>query len=344
MLGMGGSEGGGEPKPSGGGHWTARVRARASGSAAGLALTLIGICFLGGRQVQAGSVGPEPPEGYSKRGADTCLKCHDQDYNFPVVSIFYTKHAQQDDPRTPFAGLQCEACHGPAKAHTQKVMPGDTRPSPPFTFGDSAKISPKQQNSVCLGCHESAARLHWKGSTHEARQLACASCHRIHAQRDPILNKVSQPDVCFGCHRKQRADVNKASVHPVRFGLVACTDCHNVHGGPAERLLKRPTLNETCYTCHAEKRGPFLWEHAPVTENCTHCHLPHGSDHPALLKKRPPLLCQQCHSQAGHPSVAYSGTGIPPLGAQAAMLAEGCLNCHSQVHGSNHPSGVKRMR
>lgn len=307
-------------------------------------VVLAGACILEWPLLSAGAADPQPPEGYSKHGADTCLKCHDQDYDYPVVSIFYTKHARQDDPRTPFAGLQCEACHGPAKAHTQKVMPGDTRPAPPFTFGDRANTPPERQNAVCLGCHESAARLHWKGSTHEARQLACASCHRIHARKDPILVKESQPDVCFGCHRKQRAEVNKASVHPLRFGLVACTDCHNVHGGPADRLLKRPTLNETCYSCHAEKRGPFLWEHAPVTENCTYCHQPHGSDHPALLKKRPPLLCQQCHSQAGHPSIVYDGGGIPPLGAQAALLAKACLDCHPQVHGSNHPSGVKRMR
>jgi DmsE family decaheme c-type cytochrome len=324
------------------------VRARAhtpAAAAAIVALTgMLWLATLGPVEALAEPLGSQPPAGYSKRGADTCLKCHDEDYDYPVVAIFYTKHARQDDPRTPFAGLQCEACHGPAKAHTEKVMPGESRPPPPFTFGDKAKIPPKQQNSVCLGCHESGARLHWKGSTHEVRQLACANCHRIHAPKDPILSKASQPDVCFRCHRKQRADINKASVHPVRFGLVVCTDCHNVHGGPAERLLKRPTLNETCYGCHAEKRGPFLWEHAPVAENCTYCHLPHGSDHPALLKKVPPLLCQQCHSQIGHPSVAYSGTGIPPLGTQAAMLAEGCLNCHSQVHGSNHPSGVKRMR
>jgi hypothetical protein len=26
------------------------------------------------------------------------------------------------------------------------------------------------------------------------------------------------------------------------------------------------------------------------------------------------------------------------------LLAKSCLNCHSQVHGSNHPSGVKFMR
>ena len=105
-------------------------------------------------------------------------------------------------------------------------------------------------------------------------------------------------------------------------------------------------MNQTCYTCHAEKRGPFLWEHAPAAEDCTLCHDPHGSVNPARLKKNPPLLCQQCHSIAGHPSVARTPAGLPggAGGGSAFLLAGSCLNCHSQIHGSNHPSGVKLMR
>jgi DmsE family decaheme c-type cytochrome len=197
---------------------------------------------------------------------------------------------------------------------------------------------------MCLRCHEGGARIPWQGSTHQLRGLACADCHRIHAPKDPLLARSSQPEVCFGCHKRQRSDLYKPSVHPVRFGALACSDCHGVHGGPAPALLRKPTLNETCYTCHAEKRGPFLWEHAPVAENCTYCHYAHGSNYPALLKKKPPWLCQQCHSQGGHPSVVNDGSGIPPAGASPMLLAKACLNCHSQVHGSNHPSGVKRMR
>ncbi|HCU53950.1 MAG TPA: hypothetical protein DIC36_06620, partial [Gammaproteobacteria bacterium] len=41
--------------------------------------------------------------GYTEKGADTCLKCHDEESEFPVFSIFKTKHAQKADKRTPFA-------------------------------------------------------------------------------------------------------------------------------------------------------------------------------------------------------------------------------------------------
>jgi DmsE family decaheme c-type cytochrome len=187
----------------------------------------------------------------------------------------------------------------------------------------------------------------WSASAHENSDTACVSCHKIHASHDPVLATVTQPDVCHTCHLKQRADFHKPSAHPVRFGQMACSECHNPHGSHTTALLTKPTVNQTCYTCHAEKRGPFLWEHAPVAEDCTLCHTPHGSVYPALLKKSPPLLCQQCHSPLDtHPSMAHTADELPggSAGPSGFLLAGSCANCHSQVHGSNHPSGVRLMR
>ena len=48
-----------------------------------------------------------------------------------------------------------------------------------------------------------------------------------------------------------------------------------------------------------------------MAEDCSLCHTPHGSVRPALLTKTPPLLCQQCHSAAGHPSVARTANSLP---------------------------------
>jgi DmsE family decaheme c-type cytochrome len=127
---------------------------------------------------------------------------------------------------------------------------------------------------------------------------------------------------------------------------MTCSGCHSAHGSTTVAALNKPTLNQTCYSCHAEKRGPMLWEHQPVTEDCSLCHTAHGSVRPALLTKSPPLLCQQCHSSAGHPSVARTSNSLPGGSAGGSIFVVGgsCTNCHSQVHGSNHPSGVKLMR
>jgi DmsE family decaheme c-type cytochrome len=283
---------------------------------------------------------------YTEKGADTCVKCHDEDSVFPVYSIFKTKHAQMADKRTPFAGLQCEACHGPGAAHAKSVPEGQKQ-GPIIKFGVNSRIPVAKQNQICLGCHSGNDRMDWTNSVHEVANVACVSCHRIHAPRDPVLAKATQPEVCETCHRKVQADFLKASVHPVRAGLMACSDCHNPHGSNTRALLVKPTVNQTCYTCHAEKRGPFLWEHAPVAEDCTICHTPHGSVYSALLKTTPPLLCQQCHGNFGHPAVALDGSVLPGGSNAAAsgfLVAGSCTNCHSEVHGSNHPSGVRLMR
>ncbi len=127
---------------------------------------------------------------------------------------------------------------------------------------------------------------------------------------------------------------------------MGCSDCHSAHGSNAPAMLAKPTLNQTCFTCHADKRGPVLWEHAPVAEDCSLCHVAHGSARNALLTKSPPQLCQQCHTSAGHPSLGRTANALPggSAGGTAFLVAGGCTNCHSQVHGSNHPAGAKLMR
>jgi DmsE family decaheme c-type cytochrome len=293
---------------------------------------------------------------YTRKGADTCIKCHDEDDDYPVFDIFKTKHGQQGDKHSPFAGLQCEACHGPGiagpeaikevikkRGHTGKVRPGQERP-PILNFGANSDVPIEKQNSMCLNCHESRDHISWKGSDHENSDIACVDCHRLHTPADPVLARKTQPAVCYSCHQKQRIEFSKPSSHPLRFGQLGCMDCHKTHGSIAGDLLVKPTLNQTCYTCHAEKRGPLLWEHAPVSEDCSLCHTPHGSVHPALLTKRAPLLCQQCHTKAGHRSRALTAASLPGGSPSALLLGSSCVNCHTQVHGSNHPSGAQLMR
>jgi DmsE family decaheme c-type cytochrome len=295
---------------------------------------------------------PEVPPGmgteYSEKGADTCLGCHDPDSDSPgfsTAAIFKSKHAQRGNVHAPFGkgGLQCEACHGPGARHAAR---GSKKTLTINSFKPGSFLTVPQRNDFCLGCHQDEARNAWHTGPHDRNQLACTDCHRMHTDRDAVREKAEQPEVCFRCHKQERADFLKTSSHPVRFGLMACSACHNAHGSSSTAMLVRPTVNQTCTGCHAEKRGPLLWEHAPVAEDCTLCHSPHGAVRPALLNKSPPLLCQQCHSQAGHPSVPRTPGALPggTAGGSVFLVAGSCTNCHTQVHGSNHPAGAKLLR
>ena len=287
---------------------------------------------------------PEPVANYSRRGADGCIGCHRR-WDPPLLGIFETPHGNPHDARSPFGErqLQCEACHGPGELHGGRVKRGDPRP-PIINFGSEAWTPIPQQNAMCLQCHEGHVGDQWAGSAHDVNAVACADCHSSHPTRDPVLSRQTEAEACYACHANVKADFLKPSAHPVRQGQVTCTDCHKPHGSSSEGLLIRSNLNETCFECHAEKRGPMVWEHAPVVEDCSNCHDPHGAVHPSMLTRRPPMLCQSCHTPAGHPSVPYDSNDLASGSASPFLLAGNCLSCHGQVHGSNHPSGKALMR
>ena len=96
---------------------------------------------------------------------------------------------------------------------------------------------------------------------------------------------------------------------PLPEGKLSCVDCHNPHGSTTDPLLKANSVNEVCYACHADKRGPFLFEHAPVRENCLNCHNPHGSNFESLLNAPRPMLCQQCHATSAHSGALQTRQG-----------------------------------
>ena len=268
---------------------------------------------------------------YSPKGADSCLMCHRR--SDKVMAIFDGEHGQNNSNKSPMAGLQCEACHGPQGQHNKGGK------EPMISFGAVSKLSANAQNTVCQGCHNDAQQMAWHTSTHNLEEIACSDCHQVHSANDPVMDKLLVNDTCTSCHSKEKADMNKRSSHPLKWDQMTCIDCHAPHGSMSESALTKPTVNDTCYSCHAEKRGPFLWEHPPVTEDCVTCHNPHGSVNDDLLNHRVPQLCQQCHANDGHASRV-----VPEPGMDAFGGGKSCLNCHGQIHGSNHPSGSLLQR
>jgi DmsE family decaheme c-type cytochrome len=264
-----------------------------------------------------------------------CADCHGDDEQ--VLPIGKTKHGTAADNRTPL----CVACHGTSEGH----MNQSSKVKPDRTFSKKSVTPVAERNAACLSCHDKdSQRSHWIGSTHDTREVACTSCHAIHTGQDKVRDKRTQSEVCFACHKEQRAQVNKPSHHPIIEGKMACSDCHNVHGSVGPKLMKRDSVVETCYTCHMEKRGPFVHSHEPVDDDCSNCHNPHGTTAESMLKMRPPYLCQTCHTPhaAIQPLLAGQAPAPNVAGWNGSTILQGraCLNCHTQIHGSNNPSAT----
>lgn len=284
-----------------------------------------------------------------------CVSCHDASWDKPILSMYQTKHGNKADARTP----GCQTCHGASAEHLKS--PSN---SPDVTFTKNTKSSAEARTNVCLGCHQKdAKRMFWMGSQHQARDITCSSCHQVHAAQDKVRDKRAQPEVCFTCHKEQRALSNKPSHHPIPEGKMACSDCHNPHGSAGPSNLVKDSVNATCYTCHTEKRGPFLHSHQPVGDNCTNCHNPHGTTADYMLKTRPPFLCLGCHDPSSHPGNVPGVAGNVDMSKNRAGTSLGattpsdnintsgvvgktqglaCLNCHTDIHGSNNPINSTR--
>jgi len=264
------------------------------------------------------------PVGYA--GSDTCAACHaDTAQNFGLTAHGRAGAALWKD------AADCESCHGPGQAHVDSG--GEEGMVSP------AAMDPRMANEACLECHEGGAGRYWKGSIHEALSVACTSCHKVHSPwtNDKLLVNRNRNELCLSCHGPIRKHLHQRSHHPMKEGHIACSDCHSPHGSTAEVAISALSVNDKCYECHMEKRGPFLWEHIPVRENCLVCHNPHGSNQTNLLVKSAPRLCQSCHLLGHHQTVA----GTPK---QTLNVNRSCLNCHLAIHGSNHPSGIVLLR
>lgn len=322
---------------------------------------LLGVLGAGG-SVWAAEDGKNAAQDLFLKGDAKCTACHDEGDSPGVLHMGKTRHGTQADGRTP----SCVSCHGESDGHIRSARSGGKTSvlAPDVVFGPKTRNAASDRDGACLSCHQSdAKRIFWKGSQHQARDVVCTSCHQMHTENDKVRNKRQQPEVCFTCHKEQRALSNKPSHHPIPEGKMTCSDCHNPHGTAGVKLLVKDSTNATCYTCHAEKRGPFVHSHQPVSDDCMNCHNPHGTTADYLLKTRAPFLCLSCHDPSSHPGnvpgiasnvdmsknkagISLGATSpsdnINTSGVVGKTQGMSCVNCHTDIHGSNNPMNSTR--
>ena len=318
-------------------------------------LTLVGACATG--SVRERILTLPTIEGATRVGDKECATCHEA----MMPAFAKTVHGRLADFETMGGEKGCESCHGPGSLHA-----GEGETARIFSF---ARLTPDQSSAICLKCHSANSLMQWHGNIHAMADVACSDCHRIHQGAIPIRKslKLAEPDLCYSCHQEYQAKANFPSHHPIKEGKMVCTSCHEAHGSAKGMLKTDERPNDLCFNCHARHQGPFVFEHAPVQEDCSICHDPHGTVANNLLKQNEPFLCLQCHESHFHATrtgsstwpgnTAFDGntlngtpTGTPTdatrvgftnshgTDAWAQAFGTKCTVCHSKVHGSDLPS------
>lgn len=243
--------------------------------------------------------------------------------------------------------VDCESCHGPGSLAIEGLSKELVEENAALgiktacdykTLIDLKALPAQAQSLTCLKCHSGNAtfNLHnWNAGAHSLSDVSCFDCHNVHHSPDLKVTPKESSSLCFGCHQSAQIEFALSSHHPLREGRVFCIDCHDSHGSFTAFMLKQDSVKETCVQCHPDKRGPFLYEHADVMDNCQNCHRPHGSVNQNLLSVREPFLCLQCHT--GHPINRPGGRGSISVESARAYYTR-CTDCHSTIHGSDTPS------
>jgi predicted CXXCH cytochrome family protein len=252
-------------------------------------------------------------------GEDTCALCHAdiaKNFSSNPHSALALMHGGK--------GVTCESCHGPGAAHV--ASGGD-----PTKILQLSKISAKQIDTTCLGCHASA-HPNFLRSDHGKAGVSCTSCHSIHGLVPATIP--AGPTATAGSPEKKPQSTSRffsamkpdASISdPLQFAAASLE-----MPGQNPNLLKAPQP-QLCFSCHSDVKPAFSEPfHHKVNEGlikCTDCHDSHGTFGNNQLRSTADkdMICTKCHTETRGPFVFE----------HVAVKSEGCLGCHSP-HGSQN--------
>lgn len=270
----------------------------------------------------ASGEGQESPSAAAATIGEDCQACHED-----IVKNFGgRRHARQN----------CTACHGAADKHLESGEAKD--------IVNPSKTPARLTDKTCLGCHRGQPSHNGRiQSGHARSQTSCTSCHKVHEGSEARLAPAAINQRCSSCHASAWAEFQKPHRHAVTQGAMSCVSCHNPHGQPLSRVTRVAFNEPGCLNCHGDKRGPFVYEHAPMRqEGCAACHEPHGSVNPRMLT-RPEVrqVCLECHSGIG--AARETLGGVPPAFHDLrSMRYRNCTACHVKVHGSHADRTLRR--
>jgi DmsE family decaheme c-type cytochrome len=242
-----------------------------------------------------------------------CARCHE-----PAMSVLHGTVHETLGHRDAALAQGCGSCHLSAQEHAEA---GGRKDLVTSLRGASAAV----QQQTCNQCHgHERALMHVDAGAHHRFEVSCLSCHSPAVKRGDTRQDAESK--CASCHQTVAAEFLQPNHHPVPEGAMGCSDCHDPHGARS-KTRDLELREERCVACHTQYRGPFVFAHqAGRSDGCVACHVPHGASNKRLLRQHDTQQnCLQCH---GDFPIFHDQT--------PGAVFTNCLNCHTEVHGSNH--------
>ena len=298
-----------------------------------------------------------------------CMQCHDPHSSDNKFLI----------PEKTVAAL-CATCHkvteGLAFLHGPTAV-GECTVCHTSHSSDQADLLVAEQAELCFSCHAIMKdELTEFDFVHEPVKNDCIGCHDPHGAANSKMVKNLAPFLCYLCHKDiQKIAENSTYQHSVVGDIDGCMQCHTPHASTVKFLLKKDAKS-LCINCHDKPQNlgqdnvlpaftdelegmKFL--HGPVAENdCSGCHVTHGSEYFRLLAKDyPPQfyapfskenyeLCFSCHSEnlvltketSDLTDFRNGDLNLHYLHVNKERRGRTCRSCHA-THASNKPKHIR---
>jgi predicted CXXCH cytochrome family protein len=310
----------------------------------------------------------------------SCLRCHEGQNTISEIAGIVLAHPvfeRVEKGRLAAAAKSRHLTLGPAGEIVCRTCHAVHRASP-----DTPLLAPGiAGDGSCLWCHEGMEGRDHLLSGKESAGPRCGTCHPVHGKRIPVAAGGGAADpwavICAGCHGRGASHVPGISWgdagHPadipafdargrkIRSGTISCPTCHEPHGDPRNKRLRRSYAASgfVCTACHREKETVALTPHdlrgVSGKSICEPCHLPHGGKTPRMwgfsreAGDGEPQACRYCHRDngagkpvpsGGHPVDVIVSRPVPDMfplfGAGGSRVRKGALTCSTchEVHGT----------
>lgn len=278
---------------------------------------------------------------HSPVSVGACEHCHEpqgepQEHQFVVGKSCSDCHRWDASSiqHEPFEKGRCMDCHDPHGGDTKGFIAAETL------------------KELCVGCHD----LQTGAQPHAPIESGdCTSCHAGHQSEHPGLLKRVGLELCLGCHKSIRQDLDVKDFHHGAIQEGTCVACHQPHWSPHRKLLLGDYPNDyyvpysadsypLCFGCHDRRlvteEQTTLTNFRDGSRNLHHVHVNRE-------KGRSCVICHEPHASVPGRQMRLSAPFGPgewelPIRFVYTPTGGSCTSgCHQELHYDNsNPPGV----